>query len=140
MTAKFTKNNFTHPPHDPQLWLKDDATNRPNRNQVYGMHMISTWEIRASRIISTIDTPHFDPSLKSPNVYVLVQKRVREELEVYLLNLEEKKKSMIQTRNRMYWEPIRTYMALHLPPPFEPSSLGSFLSPPPPPLPLPPYI
>lgn len=42
----------------------------------------------------------------------------------------------------MYWEPICTYMALHLPPSFEPSSSGSFLPPLPLPLPLPlpPYI
>ena len=44
-----------------------------------------------SRTILTIDTPHFNPSLTSPDVDVLVQKRVREQLEVYLPSLEEKK-------------------------------------------------
>jgi hypothetical protein len=32
---------FTHPPHDPQLWLETRATDGLDKNRVYGKPMAS---------------------------------------------------------------------------------------------------
>jgi hypothetical protein len=53
---------FTHPPHDPQLWLETRATDGLDKNRVYGKPMASIWYIRSSHIISTISTQYSNPS------------------------------------------------------------------------------
>jgi hypothetical protein len=39
MVAKFDEDTFTHPPHNPRVWLEVATNNGPNMNQVYGMLM-----------------------------------------------------------------------------------------------------
>jgi hypothetical protein len=39
MVAKFDEDIFTHPPHNPRVWLEVATNNGPDRNQVYGMLM-----------------------------------------------------------------------------------------------------
>jgi hypothetical protein len=40
MFVKHEKDTSVNPPHNPKLWMKARATDRPNKNQVYGMPMI----------------------------------------------------------------------------------------------------
>jgi len=48
------------------------------------MHITLPREMRMGHTISTIGTPLSSPSLASPNIDELIQKRVKEQLEVQL--------------------------------------------------------
>ena len=118
MTVKFTENTSTHPPHDPQLWLKDDATNKPNRNQVYGMHMISTWEKKGESYYFNNRHTTFRPKPNIIGCWCANPKKGSCTTGSIFSQFGGKKiRAWFKQGNRMYWESIRTYMALHLPPP-----------------------
>lgn len=67
MIVKFSDDTSTHPAHDPQLWLEVAASDGLDMNQVNGMLMTYVQEMRTSQIVSTVDTPHSNPSNASQN-------------------------------------------------------------------------
>jgi hypothetical protein len=79
MIAKVSDDTSTHPPYDPQIWLEALISDEPDRNQVYDLPMTLAWELKADRTISTIGTPHSNPSYKSQDFDEIVQKRIHEQ-------------------------------------------------------------
>lgn len=58
---KFSKVTSTHPFYDPQLLSKTVASDRLNRNWIYGMPMTSIQEMREDQVVLTIDMPYSNP-------------------------------------------------------------------------------
>jgi hypothetical protein len=84
MSEKSDEDTSIYPPYNLQLWLEAGTIDGPNRNQAYDMHITLPREMRMGHTISTIGTPLSGPSPASPNIDELIQKRVKEQLEVQL--------------------------------------------------------
>jgi hypothetical protein len=54
MVEKLEENTSTHPLYDSKLWLEAEATNGPNRNQVYGMSRI---KIKRILVLARVELP-----------------------------------------------------------------------------------
>lgn len=57
MHAKHKKDLSTHPEYDLKLWLEAGAIDGPNKNQVYGISMTTTRNMRLNFSVSTIGNP-----------------------------------------------------------------------------------
>jgi hypothetical protein len=54
------------------VWLEADESDAIDNNQVYGLPMASTWELKEGYTVSTLDTPHGGLSYSSQELNEIV--------------------------------------------------------------------
>lgn len=57
------------------MWLKADESDAIDKNQVYGLPLASTWELKEGHIISSSNTSHVGLSYSSQELNETAQKK-----------------------------------------------------------------